>query len=53
VALGSASAARHPIGLARRLGFLAASDGGALEGRYGELIRGLQRLLDALSRPGV
>jgi four helix bundle protein len=53
VALGSASEVRYLLSLARRLGFVAAGDGDALEGRYVELIRGLQRLLDVLSRPEV
>lgn len=53
VALGSASEVRYLLGLARRLGLLAASDRDPLEGRYGELIRGLQRLLDVLARPEV
>jgi len=39
--------------LARRLGFVAAADGDALEARDGELIRGLQRLLDVLARAEV
>jgi len=33
------------------LELVAASAGDMLEGRYGELIRGLQRLLDVLARP--
>ena len=53
VALGSASEVRYLLSLARRLELVAASDGEALESRYGELIRGLQRLLDVLSRPEV
>ncbi len=53
VALGSASEVRYLFGVARRLGFLDATAGEDLERRYGELIRGLQRLLDALARPEV
>jgi four helix bundle protein len=53
VALGSASEVRYLVSVARRLGFVAAGDGDVLENRYGELIRGLQRLLDVLFRPEV
>jgi four helix bundle protein len=45
VALGSASEVRYLLGLARRLGFANAED---LEGRYDELVRGLQKLIDAI-----
>ena len=51
VALGSASAERYLLSLARRLGFVASGEGEALESRYGDVIRELQRLLDVLSRP--
>jgi hypothetical protein len=51
--LDRASEVHYLLSLARRLGFVAASDGEALESRYDELIRGLQRLLDVLSRPEV
>ena len=49
VALASASEVRYLLGLSRRLGYLAPRDGEALESRYGSLIRGLQKLVTALS----
>ena len=48
LSLGSASEVRYLLGLAHRLGMLSADDHAELVARYGELIRGLQRLLDAL-----
>ena len=48
LSLGSASEVRYLLGLAHRLGMLGADDHAELVARYGELIRGLQRLLDAL-----
>jgi len=53
IALGSASEVRYLFRLARRLGFVAPADGEALEARYGEFVRGLQRLVDVLARPEV
>jgi len=47
IALGSASEVRYLITLARRLWPLS-DDGSRLEGRYDELVRALQRLVDSL-----
>jgi four helix bundle protein len=46
IALGSASEVRYLLGLARRLGFASAED---VQGRYDELVRGLQKLIDAIT----
>jgi four helix bundle protein len=52
IALGSASEARYLIGLAARLGILAASHREQLEPRYDELVRALEGLIGSLeSRP--
>ena len=48
LSLGSASEVRYLIGVARRLGFLDESAAAPLEVRYGDLVRGLQALADAL-----
>jgi four helix bundle protein len=48
VALGSASEVRYLLGLSSRLELL--SDTTELEGRYDELVRGLQGLLTAVER---
>jgi four helix bundle protein len=48
LSLGSASEVRYLVGLAHRLGMLSADDRANLVARYGQLIRGLQKLLDAL-----
>ena len=47
VALGSASEARYLLGLARRLGLRRDEP---LEDRYDQLIRGLQKLIDAIGQ---
>jgi four helix bundle protein len=47
ISLGSASEVRYLITLARRLCQLP-DDGTKLEGRYGELVRSLQKLVDSL-----
>jgi four helix bundle protein len=49
IALGSASEVRYLLGLAHRLGFLGSADFESIEPRYGGLVRGLQKLIDALS----
>ena len=52
VALASASEVRYLLGLSRRLRYMQPADAEALESRYGELVRGLQKLLTALrTRP--
>lgn len=48
ISIASASEVRYLVGLSCRLGFLSEVDHHGLEHRYGELIRGLQRLLTAL-----
>lgn len=48
IALGSASEIRYLIGLVLRLGFLKNTDEPSLEQRYTEMIRGLQKLINAL-----
>ena len=45
VALGSASEVRYLLGLSRRLRLV---DAEQLEGRYDELVRGLQKRIDAV-----
>ena len=50
IALGSASETRYLLSLASRLSLLPAADVAALAPRYRELIRSLQRLIDALAR---
>ena len=50
VALGSASEVRYLLGLSSRLELLAGTT--ELEGRYDELVRGLQGLLTAVERSG-
>jgi four helix bundle protein len=47
-ALASASEVRYLLGLSCRLGMMKAADSEYLTRRYDELIRGLQRLSDAL-----
>ena len=51
ISLGSASEVGYLLGLAHRLGFLASLDSEPLASRYGELSRGLQRLLGSLLKP--
>jgi len=48
--LGSASELRYLLGLAARLGFLPGRDVSTLEKKCGELLRTMQRLIDALER---
>ena len=48
IAMASASEVRYLLGLAQRLGYLAASESNKLESRYDELIRGLQKLISTL-----
>jgi four helix bundle protein len=48
MALGSASEVRYMLGLSQRLGFLNAESVDTIRDRYGELVRGLQRLISAL-----
>ena len=50
IAIGSASEARYLVGVAKRLGFMAAQDGDHLVMRYGRVIRALQALVSALTR---
>jgi len=52
VALGSASETRYLADLSGRLGFLEAKASRALEEKYGEVVRGLQALVDGLRRAG-
>ena len=49
IAIGSASEVRYLIGVAVRLGFIAAQDGDQLEARFGRVIRALQALVSALA----
>src|SRR5262245_38504429 len=49
IAIGSASEVRYLVGLAVRLGYMAAQDGDQLETRYGRVIRALQALVSALA----
>ena len=46
IALGSASEVRYLFGLALRLGLASADD---IESRYDELVRALQKLIDAVA----
>ena len=48
MAMGSASEVRYLLGLSARLGLL--DDAQPIEQRYDELVRGLQRLIDAIER---
>jgi len=48
MSLGSASEVRYLIGLAMRLGTISQADHDALEPRYGELVRRLQKLINSL-----
>ena len=48
VSLGSASEARYLLELTVRLGFLSEAAREPLEPRFRELVRGLQKLIDAL-----
>ena len=50
VALGSASELRYLIGLAARSGFLPGRDVSMLDKKCAELVRTMQRLIDALER---
>jgi four helix bundle protein len=50
IAIGSASELRYLVGVAVRLGFMAAQDANSLVTRYGRVIRALQALVSALSR---
>ena len=49
ISLASASEVRYLLSLSHRLGFLPAAEHENLEPRYGELVRGLQKLVDALN----
>ena len=49
VSLGSASEVRYLLGLAHRLGLLPQEDFEALEPRYGQLVRQMQKLIDSLA----
>ncbi|MFZ5476418.1 MAG: four helix bundle protein [Myxococcota bacterium] len=51
ISLGSASEARYLLGLAARLELIPAADHQRLASRYDDLVRGLQRLMDALRDP--
>ena len=51
IALGSASETRYLLGLAVRLTMLREGTNVELEPRYRELVRSLQKLIDALDRP--
>lgn len=51
VAAGSAAEAGYLVGLARRLGYLDASQAFAIETDYAHLVRGLERLRQAIGRP--
>lgn len=48
IAMSSASEVRYLLGLSCRLGLLPPAEHENLEGGYGELVRGLQKLLSAL-----
>ena len=48
IAIGSASEVRYLLGLAVRLGFIPARDGGRLTERYDRVVRALQALVSAL-----
>jgi four helix bundle protein len=48
ISMASASEVRYLLGLSSRLGFLPEVEHQTLEHRYGELIRGLQKLSSAL-----
>ena len=50
VALGSASEVRYLVSLAARLGFLPGQDVRMLDKKCAELVRTMQRLVDALER---
>ena len=50
IAIASASELRYLVGVAVRLGFMAAQDANSLVTRYGRVIRALQALVSALSR---
>jgi len=50
IALGSAAEARYLVDLGTRLGFVAASDASALCSEYEELLKKLQKLLQAIER---
>ncbi len=50
ISLASASEVRYLLGLSHRLGFLKEAHLTSLEPRYDDLIRGIQKLVDALSR---
>ena len=50
VALGSASEVRYLLAVSERLGMLSRTDTDGLVKRYDELVRGLQKLVDALQR---
>lgn len=52
VALGSASEARYLLEVAARLGFVASADHERLDPRFREVVRGLQKLIEALEARG-
>jgi four helix bundle protein len=51
VAAGSAAETGYLVGLGRRLGYLDASLASQLEADYAHLVRGLERLRQAIGRP--
>jgi four helix bundle protein len=53
IAIGSASELRYLLGLATRLGFVAAADRESLDIGYGRVIRALQALVKALNSHAV
>jgi four helix bundle protein len=48
IAMASASEVQYLLGLAQRLGFLAAADHEQLNRRYGQLVRSTHKLIEAL-----
>lgn len=50
IALGSAAETRYLLDLATRLGFLAAADAVSLGANYEQLLKKLQKLLQAIER---
>ena len=48
IAMGSASEVQYLLGLAQRRGFLVLADHERLDRGYGQLVRSLHKLIDAL-----